>query len=61
MELLICLHFPNGGNQKKHGGHVTLMWLAVLSSAFDVAVLYLLGQKHHMKHIESSDVLVECA
>ena len=33
--------FPNGGNRKKHGGHVTLMWLAAPSSAFDLAVLYL--------------------
>jgi len=33
VELLICLHFPMVANWNKHGGCVTLMWLAAPSSA----------------------------
>ena len=32
--------FSLGGNWNKQGGHVTLMWLAALSSAISVATWY---------------------
>jgi len=35
-ELLICLHLLMAGNWNKQGVHVTLMWLAALSSGLVV-------------------------
>jgi len=32
LELLICIHFPMGGNWNKQGGRVTLMWLVAFST-----------------------------
>ena len=35
--------FSHGGNQNKQGGHVTVMWLAVLSSVIFGALMWLCG------------------